>query len=73
MELDFLYEENGAHQAIKIADANVGGGEGFCTYPLYYLGFLPQKPKTNIIKMIDVKNIKVPDIMQVLRETREDN
>ncbi len=51
----------GVHPAIKIADANVGGGEGFCTYPLYYLGFLPQKSKTNIIEMVDVKNIKVPE------------
>ena len=31
----------GVHPAIKIADANIGGGEGFNTYPLYYLGFLP--------------------------------
>lgn len=51
----------GTHPALKIADANIGGGEGFSTYPLYYLGFLPQKPKTNIIQMVDVKNIKVPD------------
>lgn len=51
----------GKHPAIKIADANIGGGEGFSTYPLYYLGFLPQKPKTNIIEMVDVKNIKVPE------------
>ncbi len=51
----------GAHPAIKIADANIGGGEGFTTYPLYYLGFLPQKPKSNIIEAVDVKNIKVPE------------
>lgn len=30
----------GTHKAIKFADANVGGGEGFKTYPLYALGFL---------------------------------
>lgn len=51
----------GIHPAIKIADANIGGGEGFNTYPLYYLGFLPQKSKTNIIEMVDVQNIKVPE------------
>ena len=51
----------GIHPAIKIADANIGGGEGFNTYSLYYLGFLPQKPKTNIIEMVDVQNIKVPE------------
>lgn len=51
----------GRHPAIKIADANIGGGEGFSTYSLYYLGFLPQKTKANIIKMVDVKNIKVPE------------
>ena len=51
----------GIHPAIKIADANTGGGKGFNTYPLYYLGFLPQKPKTTIIEMVDVQNIKVPE------------
>lgn len=30
----------GTHKAIKFADANVGGGEGFKTYPLYALEFL---------------------------------
>ena len=51
----------GKHPSIKIADANIGGGEGFDTYPIYYLGFLPKKPKTNIIDMVDVKNLKVPE------------
>ena len=51
----------GKHPAIKIADANIGGGEGFDTYPIYYLGFLPKKPKTNIIDMIDVRNLKAPE------------
>lgn len=51
----------GTHRAIKIADTNIGGGEGFDTYPLYYLGFLQQKPNPNIIEMVDVKNLKVPE------------
>ena len=32
----------GRHPAVKIADTNVGGGEGFTTYPRYALGFLPR-------------------------------
>jgi len=51
----------GTHQAVKIADANIGGGEGFDTYPLYALGFLQKRPKQNILNMIDVKSIKVPE------------
>ena len=51
----------GTHRAIKIADANIGGGEGFDTYPLYYLGFLQQKPTSNIIEMVDAKNLKIPE------------
>lgn len=30
----------GRHPAVKLADANVGGGDGFVTLPLYALGFL---------------------------------
>lgn len=51
----------GKHPAVKFADANVGGGQGFTTYPLYALGFLPEKPKENKIEMVDVKNLKVPE------------
>ena len=51
----------GKHKAIKIADANVGGGEAFDTYPLYALGFPPQKKKKWIVEMVDVKNLKVPN------------
>ena len=50
----------GLHPAYKIADANVGSGEGFETYPLYALGF-PMKKKERIISAIDVKSLKVPD------------
>ena len=51
----------GKHPAVKIADSNVGGGNGFDTYPLYSLGFLQKKEKANLIQMVDVKNIKLPD------------
>lgn len=49
----------GIHKAIKIADANIGGGTGFETYPLYYLGFLPQKSKHNIITVPDVSKLSL--------------
>ena len=51
----------GTHPAMKIADANIGGGQGFETYPLYALGFLKKKSEKNIIPMVDVKNLKVPE------------
>lgn len=51
----------GSHRAIKIADANIGGGEGFETYPLYYLGFLQKAPKQNIINSPDFSKIVPPN------------
>ena len=51
----------GIHPAVKIADTNVGGGEGFETYPLYALGFLEKRKEQKIIPAVDVKNIKVPE------------
>ncbi len=57
-------QKYGKHPAVKIADANVGGGDGFDTYPLYALGFphfLQMKRGENLVKMVDVKNLKVPD------------
>ena len=51
----------GTHPAMKIADANIGGGQGFETYPLYALGFLKKTSEKNIIPMVDVKNLKVPE------------
>ncbi|MBO4532120.1 MAG: ATP-binding protein [Treponema sp.] len=52
----------GTHRAIKIADANIGGGQGFETFPLYYLGFLPKAPYHNIIDIPDVSKIVPPGI-----------
>ena len=51
----------GKHPAVKIADTNLGGGEGFETYPLYALGFLPRKKVPHIVEMVDVTKIKVPE------------
>jgi hypothetical protein len=42
----------GAHSAIKFADANVGGGEGFVTYPHYALGFLPESPSSSTVPQV---------------------
>ena len=50
----------GTHRAIKIADANIGGGQGFETYPLYYLGFLPKAPLHNIVDIQNVSKIVPP-------------
>lgn len=51
----------GSHPAIKIADSNVGGGDGFETYPLYALGFMKKSQQKKIIEVVDAKNIKVPE------------
>lgn len=54
----------GIHPAVKIADANIGNSQEFDTLPLYSLGFLPKRPKSNIISAVDVKNIKIPEAVQ---------
>ena len=51
----------GFHPAVKIADSNVGGGEGFDTYPLYALGVMNKRKKKDIVEIVDVKNLKVPE------------
>ncbi|MCR5252989.1 MAG: DUF4143 domain-containing protein, partial [Treponema sp.] len=51
----------GSHPAIKITDANIGGGIGFDTFPLYSLGFLLENKKENIVQKVDVENLKVPE------------
>ncbi len=51
----------GTHAAVKIADANIGAGEGFKTYPLYALGFIPHPPKQQLVEMVDVKNLRAPE------------
>ena len=55
-------EKYGKHPAVKIADTNVGGGDGFKTYPLYALGFLGDKhEEENIAPVIDLSGLQVPD------------
>lgn len=51
----------GTHPAVKIADSNVGEGDGFDTYPLYSLGFVSKNQAKNIVEFVDVKSIKVPE------------
>lgn len=50
----------GMHPAVKIADANIGHGEGFDTYPLYALGFMQEERKADLVGMVDVTNLTVP-------------
>lgn len=52
----------GLHEAIKYADANVGGGEGFRTYPLYALGFIKKKQRSLIVDTVPVSGLKVPAV-----------
>lgn len=51
----------GEHLAVKYADTNVGEGNGFVTYPLYAVGFIESKDKGNIVDVVDVKSLKVPE------------
>lgn len=52
----------GKYNAVKFADANVGAGVGFETFPLYALGFMQDgRKKKNVVKMIDAKKIKAPN------------
>lgn len=50
----------GSHPAVKFADANVGAGEGFETYPLYAIGFLERDTEPKIVPRVDVEKLKVP-------------
>lgn len=45
----------GVHPAVKFADTNVGGGEGFSTYPLYALGILEPQKEALVVPTVDVK------------------
>ena len=53
-------DKYGVHSAIKYSDTNVGVGKGFYTYPLYAIGIIDTKTKTDIIPAVDVSNLKVP-------------
>ena len=51
----------GRHPAVKFADANVGGGDGFDTNPLYALGFMREKKESYPLEMVDVAKLRVPE------------
>lgn len=48
----------GVHPAVKFADTNVGGGEGFVTYPLYALGVLDSEDKPFPVPEVDVDGLE---------------
>ena len=45
----------GSHPAIKFADANVGGGEGFVTYPLYAVGLIGREASEMLVQAVDIQ------------------
>lgn len=47
-------QKYGSHPAVKFADTNVGGGNGFITLPLYALGFLPQVDDSAIVETVHI-------------------
>ncbi|MBO4390914.1 MAG: ATP-binding protein [Lachnospiraceae bacterium] len=51
----------GIHPAEKYADTNVGSGEGFYTYPLYAIGFMDVSKENNIVPVINVADLKLPE------------
>ena len=51
----------GVHPAVKFSDTNVGGGDGFTTYPLYAIGFMERQKTSGVIDKVDVTGLKVPD------------
>ena len=50
----------GKHPAIKFADTNVGGGDGFYTYPLYAISFFKHDNGKQLVSTVDVTNLSVP-------------
>ena len=54
-------QKYGTHPAIKIADANIGGGNGFDTFPLYSLGFLTLDQPQPTVPLIDASKIRAPN------------
>lgn len=54
-------QKYGVHKAKKYADTNIGEGNGFDTYPLYAVGLIERPKKENIVDIIDVKNLKIPE------------
>lgn len=45
----------GRHPAVKFADANVGGGKGFLTLPLYALGFIDEPREPFVVPAVHIE------------------
>ena len=54
-------EKYGRHPAVKVSDTNVGQGERFFTYPLYYCGFLDYNMAETKLPFVDASAITVPE------------
>lgn len=54
-------EKYGKYPAIKISYTNIGFGEGFQTYPLYYPGFLQRKETKLILPWQDFSKLTIPE------------
>ena len=50
----------GLHEAVKIADANVGMSAGFKTIPLYALGFINNNKELKM-PVVDYSKLKLTD------------
>ena len=53
-------EKYGKHPAIKISDTNIGAGEGFKTYPIYYPGFMHLDKMSLILSKPDLSKLRIP-------------
>ena len=54
-------DKYGSHPALKVSDTNVGRGDGFTTFPLYYCGFLERNVSHAGMPVIDVSAVKIPE------------
>ncbi|MBR3151228.1 MAG: ATP-binding protein [Erysipelotrichaceae bacterium] len=53
-------EKYGKHPAMKIADTNIGEGEGFRTLPIYYCGFIEPNERL-IVKRKTFDDLSIPE------------
>ena len=47
--------------AVKVSDSNVGQGDGFVTYPLYYCGFLNYNKSKTAMPRVDISALHIPE------------
>ncbi len=50
----------GKHPAIKISDTNIGTGDGFDTYPIYFTGFLNEENDSLIVPQHRFDDLVIP-------------